>query len=115
MIVGLFQQVDEGRATAMAEGNSMTIEQVVRGVMESEHADALRESVRLVCRQLMELEVSEPIGAAHGERNPEARMTQRNGYRPGQWDTRAGTIELQIPKLRQGSYFPRGLLEPRKR
>jgi transposase-like protein len=47
--------------------------------MADEHADVLRESVRLVCQELMELEVSEPIGAAHGERNPEARMTQRNG------------------------------------
>ena len=63
----------------------------------------------------MELEVSELIGAAHGERNPEGRMTQRNGYRPRQWDTRAGVIELEIPKLRRGSYFPHGLLEPRKR
>ena len=99
----------------MAESNSMTVEQVVREVMAGEHADVLRESVRLVAQELMELEVSELIGAAHGERNPEGRMTQRNGYRPRQWDTRAGVIELQIPKLRQGSYFPHGLLEPRKR
>jgi putative transposase len=99
----------------MAEGNSMTIERVVREVLESGHADVLRESVRLVCQQLMEAEVSELIGAAHGERNPEGRLTQRNGYRSRPWDTRAGTIELQIPKLRQGSYFPHGLLEPRKR
>jgi putative transposase len=99
----------------MAEKRSMTVEQVVREVMADEHADVLRESVRLVCQELMELEVSELIGAAHGERNPEARMTQRNGYRPRQWDTRAGVIELEIPKLRQGSYFPHGLLEPRKR
>ena len=99
----------------MAESNRMTIEQVVREVMDGEHADVLRESVRLVVQELMELEVSELIGAAHGERNPEGRMTQRNGYRPRQWDTRAGTIELQLPKLRRGSYFPHGLLEPRKR
>jgi putative transposase len=115
MIVGLFQQVDEGRATAMAESNSMTIEQVVREVMDDEHADVLRESVRLVVQELMNAEVSELIGAELGERNPEVRMTQRNGYRRREWDTRVGVVDLQIPKLRQGSYFPHGLLEPRKR
>jgi putative transposase len=98
----------------MAESKSMTVEQVAREVMADEHADVLRESVRLVVQQLMELEVSELIGAAHGERTPD-RATHRNGYRPRQWDTRAGTIELEIPKLRRGSYFPHGLLEPRKR
>jgi putative transposase len=99
----------------MAEGKSMTVEQVAREVLAGEHADVLRESVRLVCQELMELEVSGLIGATHGERNPEGRLTQRNGYRPRQWDTRAGVIELEIPKLRRGSYFPHGLLEPRKR
>jgi putative transposase len=115
MIVGPFQEIDEGRATAMAERQSMTLEQVVREVLADEHADVLRESVRLVVQELMNAEVSELIGAGHGERNPEGRMTQRNGYRPRQWDTRVGVIDLQIPKLRQGSYFPHGLLEPRKR
>jgi putative transposase len=115
MIVGLFQQVDEGRATAMAEGKSMTVEQVVREVMADEHADVLRESVQLVVQELMNAEVSELIGAELGERNPEGRMTRRNGYRRREWDTRVGVVDLQIPKLRQGSYFPHGLLEPRKR
>jgi putative transposase len=115
MIVGPFQEIDEGRATAMAERQSMTLEQVVREVLADEHADVLRESVRLVVQELMNAEVSELIGAGHGERNPEGRMTQRNGYRPRQWDTRVGVIDLQIPKLRRGSYFPHGLLEPRKR
>ena len=99
----------------MAETDRMTIEQVVRNVIADEHADVLRASVALVAKQLMESEVSEQIGASHGERNPDARMTQRNGYRSREWDTRAGVIELQIPKLRQGSYFPHALLEPRKR
>ena len=53
----------------------------------------------------MEVEVCELIGAEHGERN-EDRATHRNGCRARQWDTRAGEIELQIPKIRQGSYFP---------
>jgi hypothetical protein len=113
MIVGLFHEVDEGRATAMAEGQSMTVEQVVREVMAGEQADVLRESVRLVVQELMEL--SELVGAELGERNPEGRLTQRNGYRPRRWHTRAGVVELQIPKLRQGSYFPAAILEPRKR
>jgi putative transposase len=115
MIVGPFQEIDEGRASAMAESKSMTVEQVAREVMAGEHADVLRESVRLVVQELMNAEVSELIGAELGERNPEGRMTQRNGYRSREWDTRVGVIELQIPKLRQGSYFPHGLLEPRKR
>jgi len=62
----------------------------------------------------MEAEVSELIGAELGERRPEDRATQRNGYRARRWDTRAGEIELQIPKIRQGSYFP-SFLQPRKR
>jgi transposase-like protein len=62
----------------------------------------------------MEMEVSELIGAQHGERRPQDRATHRNGYRPRRWDTRAGEIELQIPKIRQGSYFP-SFLQPRRR
>jgi transposase-like protein len=79
----------------------MTIEQVARQLMSDEHADVLRESLGLVVKELMELEVSELIGAERGERNPEGRLTQRNGYRPRRWDTRAGEVELRIPKLRQ--------------
>jgi putative transposase len=99
----------------MADGESMTIEEVVRRVMVDEHADVLAEAVRTVARQLMESEVAELLGAAHGERNPEGRLTQRNGYRPREWHTRVGVIDLAIPKLRAGSYFPHSLLEPRKR
>src|SRR4051812_5556343 len=98
----------------MAGRDRMTIEQVVREVLREEHADVIRESVRAVAQEFMEAEVSELIGAELGERRPEDRATHRNGYRPRRWDTRAGEIELQIPKLRQGSYFP-SLLQPRKR
>jgi transposase-like protein len=91
----------------------MTIEEVVREVLRDEHADVIRESVKAVAQEMMEAEVSDLIGAQHGERS-EDRATHRNGYRSRRWDTRAGEIELQIPKLRQGSYFP-SFLQPRKR
>ena len=62
---------------------------------------------------IMDAEVSTRIGAERGERSPD-RLTYRNGYRSRQWDTRVGTMDLRIPKLREGSYFP-SLLEPRRR
>src|SRR5215217_3849043 len=98
----------------MAGADRMAIEEVVRKVLVDEHADVVRESVRWLAQQLMEVEVSELIGAERGERRPEDRATHRNGYRARRWDTRAGEIELQIPKIRQGSYFP-SFLQPRKR
>ena len=98
----------------MAGADRMTVEEVVRKVLLDEHADVLREAVKAVAAELMELEVSELIGAERGERRPEDRATHRNGYRARRWDTRAGEIELQIPKIRQGSYFP-SILEPRRR
>ena len=98
----------------MAGADRMAIEEVVRKVLVDEHADVVRESVRWLAQQLMEVEVSELIGAERGERRPADRATHRNGYRARRWDTRAGEIELQIPKIRQGSYFP-SFLQPRKR
>jgi putative transposase len=92
----------------------MAIEEVVRRVLVDEHSDVLRESLRLLVRELMEVEVSELVGAELGERRPDDRATHRNGYRARRWDTRAGEIELQIPRLRQGSYFP-SFLQPRRR
>ena len=75
-------------------------------------ADLLREMIGFSAERLMALEVEGLTGAAHGERTPD-RITQRNGYRDRVWETRAGTVELKIPKLRKGSYFP-GFLEPRR-
>src|SRR4051812_25176834 len=98
----------------MAGADRMTIEEVVRKVLLDGHADVIREAARAVAAEMMELEVSGLIGAQRGERRPDHRATHRNGYRPRRWDTRAGEIELQIPKIRQGSYFP-SFLEPRKR
>ena len=98
----------------MAETKRMTAEQVVSYLLEEDGLDFLRESLSWVVQQLMEAEVSELVGAAHGERAPEERLTHRNGYRARTWATRAGEIELAIPKIRRGSYFP-SFLEPRRR
>jgi len=74
--------------------------------------DLLREMMGYVANRMMDLEVESLTGAAHSERSP-ARITHRNGYRQRTWETRAGTVDLEIPKLRKGSYFP-AFLEPRR-
>jgi putative transposase len=112
MIVGLFPQNDEG-GTTMAERPRMTAAQLADKLMSLEHADVLLESVAWMARELMEAEVSAKIGAELGERTPD-RATHRNGYRSREWDTRVGGLELAIPRLRHGSYFP-SFLEPRRR
>ena len=88
------------------------LELLRKGGMDGD-VDFLREALRVLVEGIMDAEVSSRIGAEYGERSPE-RVTQRNGYRSRAWDTRVGTMELHIPKLREGSYFP-SLLEPRRR
>jgi putative transposase len=92
----------------------MTDDKIALRQMLEKGSDAtfLREMIGFAAQRLMELEVGEVTGAAHGERSPD-RLVQRNGYRDRDWQTRAGTVELRIPKLRRGSYFP-AFLEPRR-
>jgi len=86
----------------------------IRKLLEEGDVDLLRTLVKQMAEALMGAEADALCGAAHGERHPE-RVNRRNGYRERAWDTRTGTIELALPKLRAGSYFPDWLLTPRKR
>ncbi len=96
----------------MADELRMALAEVLRkaGV---EQADFLREGVRVLAEELMEMELAEHVGAERHERTAE-RTGYRNGYRERPWDTRVGTIELKVPRVRDGSFFP-SLLEPRRR
>ncbi len=97
----------------MADRLRIGLEELLRKAWMEEDTDFLREGVRVLSQALMELEVSEQLGAARHERT-EGRKGYRNGYRDREWDTRVGTVELAVPKVRDGSYYP-SLLEPRKR
>ena len=81
-------------------------------VEKAPDADLLREMIGYAAGRLMELEVGARTGAGYDQKDPQ-RLVQRNGYRERDWETRAGTVELRIPRLRKGSYFP-SFLEPRR-
>jgi putative transposase len=91
----------------------MSLDELVRKLMGDDHADVLRETLAWFVRELMEAEVAGQIGAGLHEKSAE-RLTHRNGYRERSWQTRAGEIALQIPRMRSGTYFP-SFLEPRLR
>ena len=86
---------------------------VIRKRVGEADVDFLRETLQVVLHAVMDADVSQQIGAGLHERTPD-RGDYRNGYRARRWDTRAGTIDLRIPKLRQGSYLP-AFLDPRRR
>ena len=86
----------------------------LRKQLEEADADLLREMVRSFAEALMGAEADALCGAGYGERSIE-RINRRNGYRERRFDTRVGTIDLAVPKLRAGSYFPDWLLQPRRR
>jgi putative transposase len=106
-------RTDDERNTTMAE-DRMAVLEMLRKASADGDADFPREGVRVLTSALMEAEVTELTGVPKGERAPERRLTNRNGYRERRWDTRVGTIDLAIPKVRDGRYFP-SLLEPRRR
>jgi putative transposase len=97
----------------MADDLRMALSELLRKAELERDADFLRDGVRVLGQALMELEVTEHLGAERHERSP-LRTGRRNGYRERDWDTRVGTIELKVPRVRDGSFFPT-LLEPRKR
>src|SRR4051812_22177021 len=97
----------------MADELRIGLAELLRKVQIEHDADFLKEGIRALSQALMEMEVEEHIGPARHER-AEERSGHRNGYRKRTWDTRAGAIELKVPRVRDSSYFP-SLLEPRRR
>jgi putative transposase len=94
--------------------NTMDALEWLRKQLDGGENDLLREMVREFAQRLMAAEVDALTGVGWGEQSPE-RVNHRNGYRQRPFDTRVGSIELAIPKLRRGSYFPDWLLDPRRR
>ncbi len=92
---------------------SMDLTSFVGKLLKEDDSDILRDGIKALAQMIMDVEVSSKIGASPYERT-ETRTAYRNGYRTRAWDTRVGTVELRIPKVTAGSYFP-SLLEPRRR
>jgi putative transposase len=94
--------------------HTMDVSSWLRKQLEETSPDLLRAMVKDFAEALMSADADAVCGADYGERSPE-RVNRRNGYRERGWDTRVGSIELAVPKLREGSYFPEWLLQPRRR
>ena len=97
----------------MADELRVGLSELLRKAQLEDDADFLREGVRVLSQALMEMEVEQHIGAARHERTS-GRSGHRNGYRQRSWDTRVGTMDLKVPRVRDSSYFP-SLLEPRRK
>lgn len=97
----------------MASLDKISLLDLLRNIQMTGNLDFLKEGLRVLTEAVMNAEVSSIVGADRYERN-DTRLNQRNGYRERSWDTRVGTLDLQVPKLRKGTYFP-SLLEPRRR
>src|SRR3954462_13817368 len=98
----------------MTAPDSLPLHALTEDNLATASPDLLRAMVKTFADALMSAEADALCNAEYGQVSDE-RVNHRNGYRPREWDTRAGTVELAIPKLRQGSYFPHWLLERRRR
>lgn len=106
-------EITERRTDTVADDLRMGLEALLRKAALAGDADFLREGLYVLTKELMELQVSQQVGAELGQRTP-TRTGQRNGYRERTWDTRVGTLELAVPRIRDGSFLP-SFLEPRRR
>jgi transposase-like protein len=109
-----YQVALEERIAMTVDPNSIDLAQLMGEHLERAEPDLLRELLRMFVQALMSADVDAACGAEYGTRSPE-RTNSRNGYRARGWDTRVGSIELAVPKLRSGSYFPEWLLQRRRR
>jgi len=89
----------------MAEDLRMALLELLRKAELDQNVDFLRECVRAMAQELMEIEVVQQLGAEKYERAAD-RSGERNGYRDRTWDTRVGSLELRVPPVRDGSYYP---------
>lgn len=112
VLIGI-AEITEKEDNTVATELRIALEELLRKAQMDRDADFLREGVRVLAQALMELELTQHIGAERYERSGD-RSGQRNGHRNRPWDTRVGTIDLQVPRVRDSSFFP-SLLEPRKR
>jgi putative transposase len=112
VLIGI-EKITEEEDYTMADEYRMALMELLRKAEMDGDTDFLREGVRVLSQALMELEVVQHIGAEKHERTPD-RTGQRNGYRERIWDTRVGSIELKVPRVRDGSFYPM-MLDPRKR
>jgi transposase-like protein len=104
VLIGSDQATEKENQT-MAETLNMALAELLRKADAEPDLDTLREGVLVMTQALMELEVAQHLGAERYQRTPE-RQGERNGYRDRQWDTRVGSLELRVPRVRDGSFFP---------